>query len=1091
MAREVACLLGITLLASPVFAAPTARDPAEFFESKIRPVLAEKCYSCHSANSKKIKGDLTVDTAAGLLKGGESGSPAVVPDHPEKSKLLDAIEYKSDDLQMPPKEKLPPEVIANFQTWISMGAPDPRSGSASSLPDSHLDIAAQKKHWWAFIPPKDQAPPTVKESSLVKTPVDQFVLAKLESKGLSYSPPADKRTLIRRATFDLIGLPPTSQEVADFEADESPSAFEKVIDRLLASPQYGERWGRYWLDVARYSDTKGYVFQEERRYPFAYTYRDWVVNAFNTDLSYKQFIVDQLAADRLDLGSDKHPLAAMGFLTVGRRFLNSQPDIIDDRIDVTCRGFLAMTVGCARCHDHKFDPIPTKDYYSLYSIFANSIEPKELPEIEPSNNTPARAAFDAKVAAAKEEMRKYRESRLTQQIFELRTADSVANHLLAARDANVNDLVSLKAEALKYTTRFILITRWQQYLKAKTSVDPIWAAWTRLGTLTGADFTAAYSDALAKTTNPLIHGALQATAPKSAKALAKCYGEVIAKYAATTPAKDANQEAIRLVLMGKDSPTSLTDAELDKASNQEIRNKLTAYQKKLDAIMLTDPGAGQRAMVMNDSPQLHPDVVFKRGNPQNPGDVVPRAFLSVLSPTSRPTFDKDSGRLEMAEAIASNDNPLTARVIVNRIWGHHFGQAIVRTPSDFGHRGEMPTNPELLDYLALRFEHDGWSIKKMQKLIMMSAVYQQGSDDDDAKRLIDPENVLLWKFNRQRLDFEAMRDSLLAVSGQLDSRLGGQSVDIFSEPFSDRRSVYGFIDRQNLPGVLRAFDFASPDAHSPQRHFTTVPQQALFMMNSPFVMQAAKSVVNRDPIAGENDPRRKIQLLYQTVLDRNPTDDEMAMGLVFLHKQSQKVTAVPPTPIWRYGYGEYDQEAEHTKAFHPFTHFVKNVWQRSAELPDSEVGFAMLTPTGGHPGNDLQHAVIRRWTAPCDGVVAVNGALARTDVKGDGVHGRVVSSRSGLLGEWTVETGSVATSFKGLAVHAGETVDFIVDCRANPDFDSFNWAPVVTLSGEKSGTWDAQKDFSGKDQATPDMTYNAWDKYAQVLLETNEFVFVD
>ena len=1082
-------MLGILLAAPLIFAAPTPQEATEFFEAKIRPVLVEKCYSCHSASAKKIKGDFTVDTAAGILKGGESGTPAVVPQHPEKSKLLDAIEYKSDDLQMPPKERLPADVVANFQTWIAMGAPDPRTGS-TALTDSHLDIAAAKKHWWAFIPPQHHPLPPVKEPSLVKTPIDQFVLAKLESKGLSFSSAADKRTLIRRATFDLIGLPPTTQEIADFEVDQSSDAFEKVVDRLLGSPQYGERWGRYWLDVARYADTKGYLFQEDRRYPFAYTYRDWVVNAFNSDLPYNQFIIDQLAADRLDLGSDKHPLAAMGFLTVGRRFLNNPVDIIDDRIDVVCRGMQAMTVGCARCHDHKFDPIPTKDYYSLYGIFANSTEPAELPEISKAPNTPAHAAFEAKLAAAKAEVQQFRSRRLTELVFNLRTAPSIADHIMATAESSSGDATD-KWVAVKYNTRASLVVRWREYLQSKKVDDAVWGAWKEMSKLPDGQIAAEVAGAAKKTTNPLVAAALLAKAPKSLRELADCYGDVSARYAAVAPWPDKNQEALRQVLMAANGPVSLTDADLDKALNQPDRLKLAAYRKKVDELTATDPSATARAMVMVDLPQMRPGNVFKRGNPANPGDAVPRAFLSVLSPDPRPTFDRDSGRLEMAEAIASDKNPLTARVIVNRIWGHHFGQAIVRTPSDFGHRGEMPSHPELLDYLALRFEHDGWSIKKMQKLIMLSAVYQQASDDDNAKRLIDPENVLLWKFNRQRLDFEAMRDSLLAVSGQLDERMGGQSVDIFAEPFSTRRTIYGSIDRQNLPSVLRAFDFASPDSHSPQRYFTTVPQQALFMMNSPFVMDAAKSVMNREPIAQASDPQRRIQLLYQTVLDRNPTDDEMTMGLAFIQSQASLATPAPPTPTWLYGYGEYDSETEHTKTFHAFTHFAKGVWQSAAELPNSISGFAMLTATGGHPGNDMAHAVIRRWTAPRDGVVSIRGTLSHNGTQGDGVRGRIVSSRDGLIGEWIAQNGSVATPMGDLIAQAGDTVDFIVDCRANPDFDSFAWAPVLTLKGPKPGSWNAQSDFSGKDQASPDTTYNAWDKYAQVLLETNEFVFVD
>ena len=352
---------------SIIHAQPAATpESIEFFESRIRPVLVEKCYSCHSETAKKLKADYKLDTAAGLLRGGESGSRAIVPGHPENSKLIEAIRYGNDDLQMPPKEKLSAEVIADFETWVKMGAPDPRTDTMAAplTPPDHLDIAAAKRSWWSFKLPQPQKPPLVKNAGWTKTPIDPFILAKLEEKRLSPSPAADKRTLIRRATFDLTGLPPTPQEIAAFEADASPNAFEKVVDRLLASPHYGERWARYWLDICRYADTKGYVFEEERRYPFAYTFRDWVIRAFNEDLPYDQFLIQQIAADKLKLGDDKRPLAAMGFLTVGRRFLNQQQDIIDDRIDVVDPRHDGPDRRLRRCHDHKFDPIPTKDYYS-------------------------------------------------------------------------------------------------------------------------------------------------------------------------------------------------------------------------------------------------------------------------------------------------------------------------------------------------------------------------------------------------------------------------------------------------------------------------------------------------------------------------------------------------------------------------------------------------------------------------------------------------------------------------------------------------------------------------------------------------------
>src|SRR5260221_369593 len=376
LAAGVAAILFAAVSASLQAAAPATPDAAglEFFEKKIRPTLVENCYKCHSTNAEKVKGGFVLDTREGVLKGGDTG-PAVVPGDPERSLLIKAVRYTDEILQMPPKnKKLSPEHIADLEACVKMRAHDPRA----EIQNSKLPIKKPDQHW-AFQPVKLPSVPRTKNPRWIKTPVDAFILAKLEEKKLSLSPPADKRMLIRRATFDLLGLPPTPEEAQNFVADKSPGAFARVVDRLLASPHYGERWGRYWLDVARYADTKGYVFEEERRYPYAYTYRDYVIKALNEDLPFDQFIIQQIAADLLPLGEDKRPLAAMGYLTLGRRFLNNQPDIIDDRIDVVTRGMLGLTAVCARCHDHKFDPIPTKDYYSLYGVFASSSEPGEKP----------------------------------------------------------------------------------------------------------------------------------------------------------------------------------------------------------------------------------------------------------------------------------------------------------------------------------------------------------------------------------------------------------------------------------------------------------------------------------------------------------------------------------------------------------------------------------------------------------------------------------------------------------------------------------------------------------------------------------------
>jgi cytochrome c553 len=890
----------VALAAAPGFtskgqpAGPSA-ESIEFFESKIRPVLVEKCYSCHSADSKKLKGDLKVDSAGGLLRGGESGSPSVVPGQPDKSKLIEAIAYKNEDLQMPPKEKLPADVVANFEAWIKMGAPDPRQTAAPVITGaSHLDIAAAKRDWWSFKAPQAHAPPSVKDGKWVKTPVDAFVLAKLEEKSLAPSAPADRRTLIRRAAYDLTGLPPTPEEVRAFEADQSPDAFAKVVDRLLASPHYGERWGRYWLDVCRYADSKGYVFQEERRYPFAYTFRDWVVRSFNEDLPYDQFVIDQLAADKLPLGDDKRPLAAMGFLTVGRRFLNNQADIIDDRLDVVGRGLMGLTVACARCHDHKFDPIPTKDYYSLYGVFQSSTEPKDLPEIN-NSKSPETAAYEAERAKLQAAVDAYRQAKVTEIIADVRTAKSVSAYLLATHEDARNPGQEVER---KRNLRRKVLERWKQVLKNGASDgDPIFAAWNILSKLPDAEFAGKVEAATKACTNPVVQSALMAKPPKTLKDLADVYGEVLATYAKPQVLPDAHQEAIRKVLYAEASPANLSAADTMGVFNRKEMDDERNLRNKIDALAVTHPGSPARAMVMVDLPQPQQPHVFKRGNQATPGEAVPRQFLAVVSPEPRQPFKEGSGRLELARSIASKENPLTARVMVNRVWAHHFGYGLVRTPSDFGRRGELPTHPELLDDLAVKFVDGGWSVKKLHRLIMLSATYQQASNDTAAGRAADPENRLLWRMNRQRLDFESTRDSLLAVSGGIDLTVGGRPVDLLATPFTKRRTVYGFIDRQNLPNVFRAFDFASPDSHSPQRYFTTVPQQALYMMNSPFVLETARAIAARPEIAGEKDTAKKVEKLYRIVLDRSPSKDEMEIGLGFVNGEAAMAASTQPSQM--------------------------------------------------------------------------------------------------------------------------------------------------------------------------------------------------
>jgi hypothetical protein len=1045
-------------------AAPADAEGLEFFEKKIRPVLVDKCYSCHSAESKKLKAGLRLDTREGTLKGGESGAASVVPGDPDHSLLLKAIKAgKDDELRMPPKgDRLPAEVIADFAAWIRRGAPDPRGGAESK----GLDQAKARQHW-AFQAPKEPPLPAVKQKDWVRSPIDAFILARLESSGMKPSAQADRRTLIRRASFDLTGLPPTMEEIEAFVKDPAPDAWERLLDRLLASPRYGERWARHWLDVARYSDTKGYVFQEERRYPYSYTYRDWVIGALNDDLPYDQFLIQQIAADRLKLGDDKRPLAAMGFLTLGRRFLNRLPDIIDDRLDVLCRGTMGLTVACARCHDHKFDPIPTKDYYSLYGVFASSIEPKDLPLIGLGQKTPANLEYEAEAAKLQGEVTKYRQERHAKILESLRQPKAIADYLMAVHEAKSMKGEDMKSFAQKKDLIAPMIERWKAYLE-KTK-EPIFAEWREKPSREAADRLAA---ALLKTE----------------------------------------------LLKADDSPTMVALADVEKLYNRADRDKQRQLENKVDALKASHPGAPQRAMTMEDGPVQEPHV-FVRGNPNNQGEKVPRQFLSILSPDPREPFKDGSGRLELAGMIASKDNPLTARVMVNRVWGYHFGAAIVRTPSDFGFRSDAPTHPELLDWLALRFVEQGWSLKKLHKLILSSAAWQQKSDDVAAYKERDPDNRLVWKCSRQRLDFEAMRDSLLAVSGQLDLTMGGRAVQLSENPtakqkqqaetiintigdptqetYAKRRSVYLFIDRQNLPGTFRNFDFASPDTHSPQRYSTTVPQQALFLMNSPFITEQVGALLKRPEIDGEREMEGRIRRLYRLLFGREPAADELEIGRKFLGVELRRAGPVAGAPsVWQYGIGRFDEATKRVIDFRPLPHFTGMSWQGGPKLPDPKLGWVLLTAEGGHPSNPQVGAAIRRWVAPHDGAVAISGVLGHHQKEGDGVRARIVSSQEGELASWTAHNTDAETKMSRIEVKKGDTIDFVVDCRGDETSDSFVWSPVIRLveaPGNAAGgvqEWSAKDEFRGP-EARPRKLLTPWERYAQVLLLANEFMFVD
>jgi Protein of unknown function (DUF1549)/Protein of unknown function (DUF1553)/Planctomycete cytochrome C len=691
------CLAALALLATgskSLCASEPAIARVEFFEKRIRPVLVQHCYACHSTQAKKVRGGLLLDSREGLRKGGEGGA-VILPGNPSASRLLQALRY--EDLQMPPKGKLADAVIADFTTWIQQGAVDPRERTTLT-PPAHSNA---RRDFWAFRPPIRHDAPAVRHPDWPKTKIDRFLLSRLETAGLEPSPPADRRTWLRRLTFDLIGLPPSAAEAEAFVQDPRPDAEARVVDQLVASPQYGEHWARLWLDIARYAEDQAHIVGNDQSlcYPNAFLYRDWVIRAFNTDLPYDRFIELQLAADLLEPGKTAN-LPALGFLGLGpkyysRRSLAVMADEWEDRVDVVSRGLLGLTVACARCHDHKYDPISTQDYYALAGVFAST--------------------------------RMY---------------------------------------------------------------------------------------------NRPVH---EQRAVKS-----------------TGEAKDP-RDALHIVCEGK--PTDLP--------------------------------------------------AFVRGDVNNKGPIVPRHFVRVLCTDAPPAFHEGSGRLELARAIVARDNPLTARVIVNRLWGQLFRRPLVATASNFGKLGEPPTHPELLDDLAVRFMDNGWSLKWLVRELVLSAAYRQSTGECPSSRRVatprltslprdaaDPDNRLLGRMSRRRLTVEEWRDAVLAVTGRLDHAVGGRSINP-ADSDECRRTVYSRISRLSLNPLLALFDFPDPNLHADHRGETTTPLQKLFELNNPFLLRQARALVERLG-ATSSDDNSFLEKAYLELYGRPPTAAERQLGLSFL-----------------------------------------------------------------------------------------------------------------------------------------------------------------------------------------------------------------
>ena len=807
-------LFALVIAQVPSISLASADEGVEFFENNIRPILVDHCYECHSSETDEPAGGLLLDTRDGIREGGETG-PAVVPEDIDESLLISAIEY--NDLEMPPDEKLDDEVIAQFREWIEMGAPDPRDGEDQE-PDAMAAEPEAVEPLWSLQPPVVHAVP--EESDWSQSAVDRFVYERMRQAGLEPARQADPAVLLRRLSFDLVGLPPQRHDLQTLQATETKEQrtqfFSQYVDRLLASPQYGERWARHWLDVARYGESAG--SSRDVLMLYSWRYRDYVIDAFNGDMPWPDFIRQQVAGDLLPAGTDeerRRNLVATGLLAIGSKSLNGGNltlDIADDQIDVVSKAFMGLTVSCARCHDHKFDPIPTADYYALAGIFRNT--------------QTFYGGSTRRPGTLNDRMKVY---------FPL--SAEFADH--------VDDVRKIDAEVARLTKKLNPVKKRTQAIEKRLPKD--WKS--LLATMEDAE------------------------ADNKAEADTKANS----RSTASIPADVRKQ----LNLYRK------TMAEM-----QDLNGQIRTARQRLAE--LPDPSF---AFAVQETAKPRDFPIQIRGDRTKAGDVVPRGFLSCISgPEVAEIPAGESGRRQLAEWLAHPDHPLTSRVIVNRVWQHLFGVGLVETSNNFGESGSRPTHPELLDYLAVRFqkEHQG-SLKALIRELVLTATYQQSVDGDESGWVTDPSNTLYWRANRRRLEAEAIRDAMLHAAGRLDlkrpegslvQQVGEGEVgrNINTKPLEQsfpHRSVYLPVIRGLLPEFLKVFDFPEPSNPTARRSVTNVPTQSLFLMNSPFVTAQAQSAA---ALAGDaaSDSSQRLIVLWERCLSRRPTPAEIRMATAFL-----------------------------------------------------------------------------------------------------------------------------------------------------------------------------------------------------------------
>jgi hypothetical protein len=873
-----------------------------FFEQKIRPVLAKECYACHSAGAKKLKGGLLLDTREGVLAGGDTG-PAIVPGKPDESLLLEALRH--DGIEMPPKSKLPDPVIADFARWVEIGAPDPRIGKAAPA-RAGIDLEAGRA-FWSYQPPRRHTPPAVADAGWPRTDIDRFLLAALEARGLKPVADADRATLARRLSYDLVGLPLTPGEIDAFADDDAPGAYERLVDRLLASPRFGERWGRHWLDVARYGESltlRGLVFKE------AWRYRDYVIDAFNSDLPFDRFVEEQVAGDLLPasgIADRRRQRIATTFLVLGNNNLEEQDkgqlrmDVVDEQIDTIGKAFMAQTIGCARCHDHKFDPIPTKDYYALAGILrnvkaledANVSKWLELPlPVDPEDEA-IYQRHEGAVAALEARIKEFRKA-----------TGAVASRGALAPDELpgivIDDLQARKVgdwSTSQFSGNYIGTgysysssdRQGEETLTFQPDLPEAGVYEVRLAYVAHRNRTkAAPVTVFSADGDEIVTVDMQADPPIDGRFVSlgrhrferNGQGFVLVSTEGTTGAVVA--DAVQFLPVNPAAGVAIATPKPKKGDDGEPVKALEAQLKRLKA----NGPKRELAMSVVEEPEIRDTRVHIRGSVHSLGEPAPRGFLQVATAGTVPAMpDKESGRRELAAWLASADNPLTARVAVNRVWHWLFGAGLVRTTDNFGTTGETPSHPELLDDLAVGFMADGWSIKRLVRRIVLSHAYQLASVDDPRARKADPEDRLLWRMNRRRLDAECIRDTILTVSGQIEHKMGGATfpagldADYGFTQGGNRRSVYAPVFRNALPEL---FDFADPSMVVGRRNQSTVAPQALFLLNHPFLLEQSRLAARALLSGPDRDDGGRLVRAYRLSLGRPPNAAEREIAMHFL-----------------------------------------------------------------------------------------------------------------------------------------------------------------------------------------------------------------